>query len=339
MLEEKKNEFKKSIKEIFKSPKEVISFFLPIIVAIIFIIPLPYYIRMGGGIIPLENRIQIKGEGKNGYYGALYVRESKAVVLTYLASYVFPSFEKEKIENVTVDNEDETSYNYREKLYFTSSLEAAKKVAYEKAGKKVKVSSSKYTIIYIDKDNKTELKVGDEILSINNKKVNNYDSILDNISNSSKNGSINIEVLRDNKKINTVNKYIDIEGEKKLGIVVSNQLEYKVNPPIKFKFKGSEAGPSGGLMMSLVIYDKLMPKDITGGKKIVGTGTIDIEGNVGRIGGIKEKLGAANKKKADVVFVPKDNYKEAKKLYDKNGYKFKLISVEKFDDAVSFLEK
>ena len=230
MLEEKKNEFKKSIKEIFKSPKEVISFFLPIIVAIIFIIPLPYYIRMGGGIIPLENKIQIKGEGKNGYYGALYVRESKAVVLTYLASYVFPSFEREKIENVTVDNEDETSYNYREKLYFTSSLEAAKKVAYEKAGKKVKVSSSKYTIIYIDKDNKTELKVGDEILSINNKKVNNYDSILDNISNSSKNGSINIEVLRDNKKINTVNKYIDIEGEKKLGIVVSNQLEYKVDP-------------------------------------------------------------------------------------------------------------
>ena len=97
--------------------------------------------------------------------------------------------------------------------------------------------------------------------------------------------------------------------------------------------------PNSDLETSLVIYDKLMPKDITGGKKIVGTGTIDIEGNVGRIGGIKEKLGAANKKKADVVFVPKDNYKEAKKLYDKNGYKFKLISVEKFDDAVSFLEK
>ena len=47
---------------------------------------------------------------------------------------------------------------------------------------------------------------------------------------------------------------------------------------------------------------------------------------------------AANRKKADIVFVPKDNYKEAKEITDKKNYKFKLISVSTFDDAINYLD-
>ena len=91
-------------------------------------------------------------------------------------------------------------------------------------------------------------------------------------------------------------------------------------------------------MLTLAIYNKLIDKDIIKDRIIVGTGTIDIDGNVGEIGGLKHKLMAASRKKADIVFVPEGNYKEAKKLYDKNNYKFKLVSVKTFDDAVDFLE-
>ena len=70
-------------------------------------------------------------------------------------------------------------------------------------------------------------------------------------------------------------------------------------------------GPSAGLMFSLGIIDKLRPADLTGGKIIAGTGTLDDEGNVGPIGGIPQKLVGAKGAKATLFLVPADNCAEA----------------------------
>ncbi len=340
MVEEKQIKTKKisnKIKDFFRNPKEVISFFLPIIIAIILVIPLPYYVKLGGGIIKLENKIEIDEKGEDGHFGALYVRESKAIVLTYILSYIVPSYDREKQEEVVVNDEDTKNYDYREKLYFTSSIDAATKTAFEKAGKKIEVASSKYLIIYIDKDSNTELKVGDEILKINGKTVSEYSEITKEIKESK--DSVKITVKRKNKELETNNRFMDINGEKKLGVVISNEIKYTSDPKVRLKFNGKEAGPSGGLMIALTIYDKLVEEDITKGRLVVGTGTIDVEGNVGEIGGVKHKLMAASRKKADIVFVPYDNYKEAKSLYDKNNYKFDLVAVKTFDEAVDYLKE
>ena len=103
------------------------------------------------------------------------------------------------------------------------------------------------------------------------------------------------------------------------------------------KTKDSEAGSSGGLMLSLEIYDKLTSKDLSHGKKVMGTGTIDEDGNVGAIGGVKYKMLGAQKDGADIFFVPKENYDEAKKVYKKNNLSFELVMVETFDEAINYL--
>jgi PDZ domain-containing protein len=72
-------------------------------------------------------------------------------------------------------------------------------------------------------------------------------------------------------------------------------------------------GPSAGLMFTLGIMDKLEPEDLTGGKIIAGTGTIDDDGNVGPIGGIPQKLVGAKGADAQLFLVPKDNCAEALK--------------------------
>ena len=330
-----KNENSKKLKKIkdrliafFKNPREVIAFFLPILITISLILPMPYYVKMGGGTIVLNDKIEINGEKENkGSLEALYVREGKAIVFTYLLSYILPSFDTEKIEDVTLDEEDEDEYNYREKLYFTSSLDAATKVAFEKAGKEVKVSSSKFLVIYIDKSAKTELEVGDEILKINNKKITSFEEMTKLLNDNNYKDEIKITVKREGKILDTVSKFININNSPKLGVVMSNEVKYTSDPEVKFNFSGRQAGPSGGLMIALTIYNKLTDEDITHGKKIVGTGTIDTLGNVGEIGGIKHKLIAAKSKKADIVLVPKENYKEAKKIKDDKKYKFELVSV------------
>lgn len=342
-----KNEKKSKIKNLkeriinfFKNPKEVVSFFLPIIITISLLIPVPYYVKMGGGTINLNDEISIEGEKEEkGSLEALYVREAKGIVLTYLLSYIVPSFEKEKIENTVINEEDEDAYNYRERLYFTTSLDSATKVAFEKAGKEVKISSSRFLVIYIDKSSKTNLEVGDEILKIEGEKVDSYDKMASLISKNQNKKQIKITVKRDDKEIETSNQLINIDNEKKLGVVISNEIKYTSDPKVDFAFNGRQAGPSGGLMIALTIYNKLTDEDITKGKKVVGTGTIDTLGNVGEIGGIKHKLMAADSKNADIVFVPKENYKEAKQIKDKKNYNFELVSISNFDDAIEYLNK
>ena len=63
-------------------------------------------------------------------------------------------------------------------------------------------------------------------------------------------------------------------------------------------------GPSAGLAMTLSIFDKLTPGDLTGGKKVAVTGTISEDGSVGEIGGISQKTGSAKAAGAQLFIVP-----------------------------------
>jgi PDZ domain-containing protein len=74
---------------------------------------------------------------------------------------------------------------------------------------------------------------------------------------------------------------------------------------------GDVGGPSAGLMFALGIVDKLDAENLTGGRFIAGTGTIDANGNVGPIGGISMKLIAARNAGAQYFFTPADNCAEA----------------------------
>jgi PDZ domain-containing protein len=92
------------------------------------------------------------------------------------------------------------------------------------------------------------------------------------------------------------------------------EIDTKQNAPFQVKIDLDKiGGPSAGLMFTLGIMDKIEPQDLTGGKVIAGTGTIDDAGNVGPIGGIPQKLVGAKRAGAQIFLVPKDNCAEALK--------------------------
>jgi Lon-like protease len=66
-------------------------------------------------------------------------------------------------------------------------------------------------------------------------------------------------------------------------------------------------GPSAGLMFALGLIDKLTPEDLTGGSFVAGTGTIDLDGEVGAIGGVTMKTIAARAQGAEYFLTPADN--------------------------------
>ncbi len=94
-------------------------------------------------------------------------------------------------------------------------------------------------------------------------------------------------------------------------------------------------GPSAGLMFSLGIVDKLTPGNLTGGKFVAGTGTIDDNGKVGPIGGIDMKTVGARNKGAQYFLTPKDNCAEAAKDTPSG---LRLVKVDTLDDAMKALK-
>ncbi|MCJ1678042.1 PDZ domain-containing protein [Streptomyces sp. APSN-46.1] len=95
-------------------------------------------------------------------------------------------------------------------------------------------------------------------------------------------------------------------------------------------------GPSAGLMFALGIVDKLTPEDLTGGKFIAGTGTIDDSGKVGPIGGIQMKTIGARQAGAEYFLTPADNCASAAS-HVPDG--LTLVKVSTIDDATKALEK
>jgi PDZ domain-containing protein len=114
------------------------------------------------------------------------------------------------------------------------------------------------------------------------------------------------------------------------------KIEQKQPHPFNLKIDLADiGGPSAGLMFALGIVDKLGAEDLTGGKVIAGTGTMNDAGGVGPIGGIPQKLVGAKDAGAVAFLVPADNCDEA---VDNAVSGLPMFKVSTLDDALTALE-
>lgn len=115
-------------------------------------------------------------------------------------------------------------------------------------------------------------------------------------------------------------------------------------PPDTIKFdipdgvrieSGEIGGPSAGLAFTLALLDELTPGEITGGVKVAATGEIGLNGQVGAIGGLRQKTVAVQRAGAKVFLVPASEVKEAEDQAAGSG--LKVIGVDTLDDALNAL--
>lgn len=309
-----------------------------ILIIILLSINFPYYIDAPGGITDMSEKIEIEGYDSIGSFNLSYVKEYRATIPTLIISLFNKDFKVIKQNEVMFDTEDYETYNLRDKILMDESLSNAIYVAYTKANKNIEVLSNKLFVTYLDSKADTDLIVGDEILSINNININNKSDITNLLKGINIGSKINIKVINNNKEYNRYAYIKEEENKKIIGILISNIKEYKTTPKVNFILDKNESGPSGGLITCLYIYDSLVKDDITNGLKIVGTGTIDLDGNIGSIGGVEYKLKSAVKENADLFIVPNDeNYEEALKVKKENNYDVEILGVSTFDEVVNYL--
>lgn len=311
-----------------------------ILILVVFTIKFPYYIDAPGGISDVSKKIELDGYESEGSFNLAYVKEYRASIPTLLISFFNKDWKVLKLEDVMLDTENYKSYEIRDKILMEESISNAIYVAYTKANKNISIKSSKLLVTYILESSNSNLLVGDEIISVNDKLVKSKDEVTDIIESLSLGSKLSIKVINNNKEYIRYAYIIEEDGVKKIGILISNVKEYDTKPKIKINIDSNESGPSGGLITALSIYNSLISDDITNGLKIVGTGTIEEDGTIGSIGGVEYKLKSAVKKKADLFIVPNDsNYEEAITLKEKNNYDIDIIGVSTLDEVLNYLDK
>ncbi len=214
---------------------------------------------------------------------------------------------------------------------FASSQNSAVTVALRHEGYPVLVTVASVTA---GKPAEGHLRAGDVITAVAGKPVLSSKDVVSDVQAAKAGQPLTISYTRHGTPgQTTITPVAGDGGKSQIGITA----DQKQPSPITVKFSlDNVGGPSAGMMFALGIIDKLEPADLTGGKIIAGTGTIDDDGNVGPIGGIAQKMVAAHDAGAHIMLAPAGNCDEALK-HPVQG--LEMVKVTTIDDALAALEQ
>ncbi|HET9631074.1 MAG TPA: PDZ domain-containing protein [Terrabacter sp.] len=192
-------------------------------------------------------------------------------------------------------------------IQMEGSQEEATAVALRALGKKV---PTHVAIAGITDGSKAKglLAVGDRLQRIGDENVTDTQQVRDVLQRTKPGQPVTVTVTRQGKERTVQVPTITGQGGRTaLGVILGLTHDFPAKVTID---AGAIGGPSAGLMFSLGIYDKLTPGALAGGNQIAGTGTIDDAGNVGPIGGIRQKLAGARADGAQYFLAPARNCDE-----------------------------
>jgi len=179
------------------------------------------------------------------------------------------------------------------------------------------------------------LERGDTVLSVNGAPIRTVEDFAPALEGYEVGDTITMTLLRNGTEIEVEVDLAEKEeepGEPMIGVFLGELTE----PPFPLAIEaGDVGGPSAGMMHTIAIIDALTEGELTGGHVIAGTGTIQLDGSVGSIGGIRQKVVGAEAAGAEYILVPAGNYERALTAeYDD----IEIVSVATLDEAITFLE-
>jgi Lon-like protease len=155
---------------------------------------------------------------------------------------------------------------------------------------------------------KGALQVGDELLALAGTPVTDTNSLLaaEKAHKAGDRIAVSIKRLGEPRTVTvTLNPPVSSAGNPTIGIEAGQTCFATFR--VDLGLNDTIGGPSAGMMFALGIMEKIGPRDLTGGRFIAGTGTIDTNGTVGPIGGIQLKMIAARRAGATVFLAPATN--------------------------------
>jgi PDZ domain-containing protein len=285
------------------------------------LIRLPYYSFSPGAALDLSSRVHVDGAKTypdRGDVMLLFVREKARVnVWSWLQASLDSNIDLEKQENVTGGftqkhaNEQAVcdmaqSKNaarvaaLRELGYKVKALPGVDVVGFPRGSKTVKATTGTTTqsVIFPAED---ALFPCDRIAEVDGHKIVHPEDVSKLIAKHRPGTKATLRIVRAGQALSVNVPVTEYEGRRIIGISAGPRFDTPLDITID---TNDISGPSAGLAMTLAIVDDLTPGDLTGGKKIAVTGTIDADGTVGQIGAIQQKAITAKAAHAQIFIVP-----------------------------------
>jgi PDZ domain-containing protein len=172
----------------------------------------------------------------------------------------------------------------------------------------------------------------DQITAVDGKPVTDYNSLRSVMSTTKPGQVVTVTVLRNGESVDekvTLGSNPSVGTQGVLGVNVAERPVAPFDIHIALSDIG---GPSAGLMFTLGIIDRLTPGSLSGGKNIAGTGTMNLDGTVGAIGGVRQKEITARRAGANVFLIPAANCAEGLTSVPRG---LELVKVSTLDDAMA----
>lgn len=296
-------------------------------------------ILLKGDTVNINSVVEIDTNYKEeGSFSSIYVISfDRSTIFQNLVVGNSKTSEVSEINEITAHISDKENYEAGQ-IQKNSSIMTAIINAYNEAKKKdstIKIDYSFKSICVSFYYKDSPFRIGDEIIKINNVSASEGLEAFKNELNNIKIGDT-IKVIRNDIELDIVlNRTTNLFSS-----YAYYNIDYNtISPSVKIN-SSNVGGPSGGLLQTLSIYNRLLEFDLTKGLKISGTGTISINGNVGQIGGIKQKVFTAFDDNVDVFLCPEEDYSDALEAYNKikHNERMALVKVSTLADAIEYLE-
>ena len=304
----------------------------PLLLALLAIIvlvaarPVPYLaLRPGSArsVEPLITLSAVKGEAKptdeaptsDLLFVTVSVRQPAGIEALWYARDRTNDVVPEKVVNGSQSQEQNRTFNLQ---LMTDSKDKAAKVALERAGYTVKLTTTGAVVTDLDPSYPVAkvLQPSDTIVAADGKRVTKADDLVAAIAAHRPGQKIALTVDR-LSPAGRVTVQAELAknpktGKAQLGVSLESRPKYDF--PVKVDIdSGQVGGPSAGLAFTLALIDRLTPGDLTGKRPVAVTGTIELDGSVGPVGGVVQKTEAAYRAGAKLFIVPTDEYADAKK--------------------------
>lgn len=315
-----------------------------ILTAILFYIKVPYMYQSPGSCEDTSEFVSVQGTKKFNTHGRFYLTTviyEHANLFFYLAGLLNPDAELVPRQKEDTFINDDTRNKYMAKQMEDSKLKAAA-AAFRALGYPVRVKKGPVTVMNVAPWSKAKdmLKPGDRILKAQGKNIQNEDQLIDLIKGLPPESKIELQIKKKDGKKKEEDMVIPLtnwNGEWKIGIQIQAPIEVdRASMPHTVDIDEKNiVGSSAGLMFALEIVKQTSGIDLTGGEQIAGTGSIDEDGNLHAIEGVKFKVMAAEDAKCKYFFCPEKNYQEAKA----QAKTLKVIPVKNLQEALDHLKK
>jgi len=282
---------------------------------------------------------QVQEERTNGWIDGVLVFERPAFPVDWLYKKLLPQIVVEK----AAVNEPSISETYSQVVQMKKDANLlAAAIAWKQAGKGDAIQYDGVQVAAILEKTPAEgvLKAGDIIVAVNQTAIEHRDALLEYMAGHVRPGEeVELQLLRNDelkKVIVGTMAASDDEQRPVLGIAVQDAYHISLEQDVSLTaYIAHAGGPSHGAMLTLALYDQLTAADVTKGLHIAGTGTIEVDGSIGMVGGIPQKAYAVSRTDADVFFVPLAGVEAALTA----APHLNIVGVERFEDVLNWIEQ